>query len=60
MEPSQIAVIWTTYEELQRSEAASKRTTVSPRPSFRQRFGGQFRHFAYRTQLGPVSGRGPA
>ena len=60
MQPSQIAVIWMTYDELQRTETASRSAHAAPRPSFRQRFGGQLRRFAYRAQLGPVGGHTPA
>ncbi len=54
MQPGQMAVAWMIYDQIQRSEAASRRTNASPRPSLRQRLGGKFRRFAYRTQLGPV------
>ena len=60
MQPGQIAVVWMMYDQIQRSEAASRRAHASPRPSFKQRFGGKFRRFAYRTQLGPVGGHAPA
>ena len=61
MQPSQIAVIWTMYEEQQRSEAASRSAPrVASALRSRNAFGGQFRRFAYRAQLGPVSGHGPA
>jgi hypothetical protein len=60
MQPGQIAVVWMMYDQIQRSEAASRRTHASPRPSFTQRFGGKFRRFAYRAQLGPVGGHVPA
>ena len=57
MQPGQMAVAWMMYEQIQRSEAMSKRAHASPRPSFKQRFGGQVRRFAFRTQLGPVGGQ---
>ena len=60
MQPSQIAIIWTMFEEQQRSAEASRSAKASPRPSFTQRFRGQVHRFVYRTQLGPVSGHAPA
>ena len=60
MQPGQIAVIWMKYDEVQRTEAASLSALAAPRPSFKQRFGGQLRRFAYRAQLGPVGGHTPA
>ena len=56
MQPGQMAVVWMMYDQIQRSEAKSQRAPASPRPSFKQRFGGTFRRFAFRTQLGPVGG----
>ena len=55
LEPNQIAVIWTMYEE-QRSATVSRGAETSPRPSFAQRLRGQVRRFVYRAQLGPVIG----
>ena len=60
MQPGQIAVVWTMYETIQRSEAAMRRTHSAPRPSFAARFGGQLRRIAYRAQLGPVAGHAAA
>jgi hypothetical protein len=60
MQPGQMAVVWMMYDQIQRSEAAIKRADASPRPSFKQRFGGTFRRFAFRTQLGPVGGHAAA
>ena len=60
MEPGQMAAIWMIDDQQQRSEMASRRAHRSPRPSFTQRFGGRFRRFAYRAQLGPVGGHAPA
>jgi hypothetical protein len=60
MQPGQMAVIWMMYDQIQRSEAASRRIHPSTRPSLGQRFGSQFRRFAYRAQLGPVGGHAPA
>ena len=54
MQPGQMAVVWMMYDQIQRSEAASKDAKASPRPSLKQRFGGTVRRFAFRTQLGPV------
>ena len=60
LQPNQIAVIWTMYEEERRLEAASSGTRASPRPSFARRFRGQFRRITIRGQLGPVGGHAPA
>ena len=60
MQRDQIAAIWMMYDQIQQSEAAPRRADASARPSFKQRFGGPFRRFAYRTQLGPVGGHAPA
>ena len=60
MQPGQMAVVWMMYDQMQRSEAASRRTQATARPSFRQRLGGTFRRFAYRAQLGPVGSHAPA
>ena len=61
MEPIQIAVIWTMYEEERRRlESAPSRALASPRPSFARRFRGAFRRITFRGQLGPVGGRAPA
>jgi len=56
MQPSQIAVIWATYEEQQRLEHESSRAHASSRPSFARRF----RRFVFRGQLGPVGSHTPA
>ena len=60
MELGHVAVVWTMHDQLQRSEAASRRTHASPRPSIKERFGGPFRRIAYRAQLGPVGGQAAA
>jgi hypothetical protein len=54
MQPGQMAIVWMMYDQIQRSEAAFRRADPSPRTSFKQRFEGQVRRFAYRAQLGPV------
>ena len=54
MELGHIAIVWTMYDQIQRSDAASKDAKTSPRPSPKQRFMGTVRRFAFRTQLGPV------
>ena len=56
MQPGQMAVAWMMDDQNQRSEAAPRHSDASPRPSFKQRFGGTFRRFAFRGQLGPVGG----
>ena len=54
MQPGQMAVAWMMYDQVQRSDAASKDAKTSPRPSPKQQFMGAVRRFAFRTQLGPV------
>jgi hypothetical protein len=44
MQPGQMAIVWMMYDQIQRSEAASRRSHSL------------FRRFAYRAQLGPVGG----
>ena len=60
MQPNEMAVVWMMDDQNQRSETAPWRPAASSRPSFRKRFGGTFRRFAYRAQLGPVAGHAPA
>jgi hypothetical protein len=60
MQPGQLAVVWMMYDQIQRSEAASRRVQPASRPSFAHRFGGQLRRIAYRAQLGPVTGHAAA
>ena len=60
MQPSQIAVIWTMFEEQQRAAEASRNAKASPQPSYTQRVRGQVQRFVYRAQLGQVIGHGPA
>ena len=56
MQPGQMAVVWMMYDQSSTIRSGVPARHASPRPSFKQRFGGTVRRFAFRTQLGPVGG----
>ena len=56
MQPNEIAVIWTMYEEQRRLESASSRGHAPASPFIRSTVRGQLRRFVFRGQLGPVGG----